>query len=174
MDPKLIARALGLSDEIEVTQEVIDARIASIIDDRSKLLTATGQESLDSALAVIAAGRQAIVSLETERKTAETKERDSILVQLRAENKVTPALETVFLPTLDLEGLRTFAKVAAPIAILGDSGIRESSTSHSSDVTSDEYEKLTNKQRADLKASDPETFEKLRKSWIARGRPTAK
>jgi HK97 family phage prohead protease len=168
-DLNTLVRTIGL--EGEPTSTDINSRVASLIDDRSKLLTATGADSIDSALAIIEAGRQAIITLETERKAHQQTERENILKQLRAENKVTPALESKFLFTLDLEGLRTFAEVAPALTFLGDSGLQEASRSASPATP---FEKMTSIEKAALKRDDIETYNTLRNEWIAKGRPTAK
>lgn len=162
MDPKLIARALGLPED--TAQNVLEARFAVIVDERSKLLFALGKDNLDDALRAIEDGKREAVD-------AAQREREGILTNLRDERKVTPAMEKDFVSKLSIEDLRSFAKVASPVALITPSGHRQPSRSDSpsSDLR---YENLSNIERAELKKSDPETFEAVRSDWISRGQPT--
>jgi ATP-dependent Clp protease, protease subunit len=64
------------------------------------------------------------------RAQLEQKERDGIVAKLRADGKITPALESALLPKLDLDGLRAFAS-SAP-RVVPQSGALEAS-SHGAD-----------------------------------------
>lgn len=117
MDPKLLARDLGLPED--ATENQIRTQAAGL----SKLLADIGAPSLDAARGVIEAGKAAAEALpkaqarvaELER-AAEDRERDALIAKLEGEKRLTPAQRDGFAKTASLETLRAFA-ATAPVVV---------------------------------------------------------
>ena len=172
----MFARSVGLDEA--ATDEQIRPRLSAFLTDREKLIAATGEQTVDAAIGVIAAGKTATDRVKQLEQEAETKERDGILATLRAEGKVTPAMEAEdgFIASLSLESLRAYAKTAprvVPEASKSKEAKREGSQASTVRITDEtRFEDLSNTERANLKREDEETYKQLREDWIARGRPT--
>jgi HK97 family phage prohead protease len=113
MSLAIFARALGMPDN--APESDVTLRATQLV----ALVAACGAASVEEARGAIAAGRAAvealpklearIAELETEQQQ---RERDAIIAELRAEGRISPALEQSFVPALSLEALRSYAKVA--------------------------------------------------------------
>jgi ATP-dependent protease ClpP protease subunit len=136
-----------------------------------KVMSALGASSADEALGIVEAFKSATSRLaDTEARLADlelkqtTGERNELIAKLRSEGKITPAQEETVLPSMSLATLQAFAKTAVPV-MRGD-GKREPTNKG---YQGKPYDKLTNVERAELKRTDPETFNQLRQQAINSG-----
>jgi hypothetical protein len=166
MDPNLFLAALGLPEGATSDQVVAFATAAKASSEaQAKLLATVEAVSIDEAVGKIAAlkganerAQAAETQLSEMRAEAEKVERAGIVEKLRADGKVTPAQEQSLLPALSLESLKAFA-ATAPAILKGD-GHREPNAGKS--YAGKAYAEMTNLERAELHADDPDLFTQLR------------
>jgi ATP-dependent protease ClpP protease subunit len=182
MDPKTIARDLGLPED--TTEAQIRTAATAAVTDRKALLDALGVSTVDAARGVIEAGRAASAELPKAQariaeleKATEDAERASTVAKLEAEKRLTPPLRE-FVANCPIETLRAFAKVA-PV-VVAESPHHEAepgaAASPAAPATLDgkrSYEHLTGPERIALRDSDRATFDTLRNDWLSRGQPIA-
>jgi hypothetical protein len=184
MDPKTIARDLGLPED--ATENQIRSAASAAFTGLSGLLTALGVTTVDAARGAIEAGKTAAAELvKSQARTKdleaekEATERAGIIAKLEVEKRLTPAQRDGFAKTANLETLREFAKTAPVIAAESqhhEAQAGASSAAAAAPVKHDgkSYEDLTGPERIALRSSDKDTFNLLRNDWIARGQPLAK
>ena len=168
MDLKIFARSLGLPND--ATDSQIEARMTVALDERSKLITATGEESYDAAIGTIAAGRAAVDEHKKLQAQMETNERTAIVERMRSNRQTTPALEKDFLSTLSLESLRSYEK-SAPKVLPGDSGLQQVDTKGAGLDDVAQFRDMTTDERSALHKEDPEQYRRLSAAWRAAGSP---
>lgn len=168
---KLVA-ALGVksADEALGTVAALQANLSQVDSaGHTKVLAALDAKDSDEALGKIGAligARERLASAEAKLdalgKQAEQTERDEIVAKLEADGKCTPKQVAELFPNLNLAGLKAFAATAVPI-LKGD-GKREAKNG-----AQKSYAEMSNTERAELHASDPELFKQLRAEAQANG-----
>lgn len=161
---KLVA-AIGAksADEALGTVAALQANLSQVDSaGHTKVLAALDSKNADEALGKIGAlmgARERLATAESKLdalgKQAEQSERDEIIAKLEADGKCTPKQVTELFPNLNLAGLKAFAATA--VAILKGDGKREAKNG-----AQKSYADMSNTERAELHASDPELFKQLR------------
>lgn len=157
LNVKSTDEALGVVTALQANRDQVDG------EGYTAVMGALGAQSSEQALGIIAAYRSATERLtvaESElsalRNDREKTEREEIVAKLEAEGKITPAQKEQLIPTLQsLASLKAFAATAVPI-LKGD-GKREPKS-----AAQKPYSEMSNTERAELHASDPELFRQLR------------
>lgn len=186
MDPKFLARDLGLPEDATETQiRSLIAEHRTAAAEQQALLDAVGAPTVDAARGAIEAGRVASAELPKAQarvaeleKDAEDRERAAVIAQLESERRITPAQRDGFCKAASIETLRAFAE-SAPV-IIAASQHREApvsgATGPAAPVThaGKAYEDLTGPERISLRETDKEAFGGLRNDWLSRGQPISK
>lgn len=165
---KIFARALGLP--LDTPEAQIEARVTAAIEERSKLLEATGDDTVDAAIGTIAAGKAAVEQAQKLQQQMETNERTAILERMRANRQTTPALEKDFLSTLSLESLRSYEK-SAPKVLPGDSGLQQGTDTEVGLDDVSQFRDMSDSERSALKKQSPEEYNRMRTAWREAGAP---
>jgi hypothetical protein len=164
---KGIALALGLRED--AGEGEIVARVAAL----SELQRLTAAGSPTEALGVATAWKSAaerVPKLEAElsaaHAAAEERERAGIIERLRADKKITPAMEA-WAKGVDVAALRAFASAAAPIASL--SAAPPEPKDEAGAGLARRWEDIPRMERHRLAMSDPATYRALYDDHMRRG-----
>lgn len=179
-EPTDIETETIMADKITTTD--IEARIASLQSDHSRILAACEVDSVEKALGAIEAGKAAQVELakaqaeiEAQRKAAEETERAALVAKLEQERRITPAQRDGFCKAVSLETLKAFAETAPVIVAKSEHREAQGSVGGGDAVTHNgkTFAELKPIERAALKTSDPDLYEQLRaESGLTRSRVT--
>lgn len=176
-----IALALGLGEnanEAAVTAKVNELKAKADAGDRAAkerddLVLALGVDSVDAAPGAIAALQSAktqneslTARVEQLEKSSQDVERQQVIAAIKADGKCTPAQEKDLFPSMSIESLRSFAKVAP--RVVGKSQHSEPGTG-SPGVVAKTFAEMKPMERARLKKEDPDTYNTLRQEAIANG-----
>lgn len=176
----MVAAVLGLAAAASTeTEEQFEARVQGELQKREaarrELLKVTGAEDDETALGTVkgwkvGASRTAELEATVKRQAEEQErtEREQLIKGMRADGKLSAAMEAELVPTMSLPQLRAFAKTAQPVVPVGKKHTEPQTPTVGATggrvVGPDgrTYEQLNNAERKALQRDNPELFESMR------------
>lgn len=136
---------------------------AQLRGDTKKLLEATGVDSVEKALGVIAAGKEAIALSISQARQLEDLERTQIISKAKQEHKLTPAQEKA-LEGKSLDFVKSFVELQVPNPVLSRKVEKEAS--YSGDLTwkGKKYSELSFGEKHELSDENPELYAAMREA----------
>lgn len=176
----MVAAVLGLAAAVSTeTEEQFEARVQNELQRREaarrELLKVTGAEDDETALGTVkgwkvGAARTAELeeALKSQAEQQERAEREQLIKAMRADGKLTAAMEAELVPTMSLPQLRAFAKTAQRVVPAGkkhDEPLTPTVGATGGRVVGPDgrtYEQLSNAERKTLQRDNPELFNAMR------------
>lgn len=168
------------ASEDEVISAARDAQLARA--DRDALVKATGAKDPVSALDRIGEMNRDVAELakvkaeaDAAREKAKAMEVDALVASAKSANKLTPKLEEQVraLAKGSIDSARALVDALQPIAALAKASQEPEgeNTTLAMKYEGKTYEQMTYDEKANLEASQPEVFDRMRADWKRRGEP---